>query len=81
MVPVKSRDGSIFIKDAVGTMDRWTDHFTDLLDNPSATDESVIDGMSQKEILTAMMTDPTFDEVKSTIKEVNRKAPGLLYTC
>ena len=78
MVPLKSRDGSVIIKDAVGIMARWTEHFTDLFDNPSATDESVINGLPQKEILTEMMTGPTFDEVKSTIEEVNTgKAPGL----
>ena len=59
-------------------MARWTEHFTDLFGNSSATDEFVINGLPQKEILTEMMTDPTFDEVKSTIEEVNTgKAPGL----
>ena len=78
MVPLKSKDGSVIIKYAVGIMARWTEHFTDLFDNPSATDESVINGLPQKEILKEMMADPTFDEVKSTIEEVNTgKAPGL----
>ena len=77
MVPLKSKDGSVIIKDAVGIMARRTEHFTDLFDNPSATDESVINGLP-KEILKEMMADPTFDEVKSTIEEVNTgKAPGL----
>ena len=73
MVPLKSKDGSVLIKYPVGIMARWTELFTDLFDNPSATDESVINGL-----LTEMMTDPTFDEMKYTIKEVNTgKAPGL----
>ena len=55
-------------------MARWTEHFTDLFNNPSAADESVINGLPQIE----MMTDPTFDQVKSAIKEVKTgKAPGL----
>ena len=78
MVPLKSKDGSVIIKDAVGIMARWTEHFTDLFDNTSATDESVINGLPQKEILKEMMADSTFDEVKSTIKEVNTgKVSGL----
>ena len=78
MVALKSKDGSVLVKGAVGIMAPWTEHFTDLFDNPSATDESVINGLPQKQILTKMMTDPTFDEVKSTIEEVNTgKAPGL----
>ena len=78
MVPLKSKDGSVIITDAVGIMARWTEHFTDLYDNPSATDESVINGLPHKEILTEMMTDPTYDEVKSTIEEVNtEKSPRL----
>ena len=78
MVPLKSKDGSVIIKDAVGIMARWTEHFTDLFDNTSATDESVINRLPQKEILKEMMADSTFDEVKSTIKEVNTgKVSGL----
>ena len=78
MVPLKSKDGSVIITDAVGIMARWTEHFTDLYDNPSATDESVINGLPHKEILTEMMTDPTYDEVKSTIEDVNtEKSPRL----
>ena len=61
MVPLKTKDGSVLIKVAVGIMARCTEHFA----------ESVINGLPQKEILTEMMTDPTFDKVKSTIKEVN----------
>ena len=59
MVPLKSKDGSILIKDTVGIMTRWAKHFTDLFDNPSETDESVINGLPQKQNLTEMMTDPT----------------------
>ena len=44
VVSLKSKDGSVLIKDAVGIMARWTEHFTDLFDNPSATDQSVING-------------------------------------
>ena len=78
VVPLKSMDGSVLIKDTLEIMARWTEHFTDLFDNPSTSDESIINGLPQKEILTEMMTNPTFDEVKSTIEEVNiGKAPGL----
>ena len=79
MVPLKSKDGSVLMKDTVGIIARWTEHFTDLFDNPSATDDfTMISGLPQKEILTEMMTDPTFDEVKFTIEEVNTgKATGL----
>ena len=48
MVPLKSKDGSVIIKDAVGIMARRTEHFTDLFDNPSANDESVINGLPQE---------------------------------
>ena len=39
MVPLKSKDGSVLIKDAVGIIARWSEHVTDLFDNSSATDE------------------------------------------
>ena len=48
MVPLKSKDGSVLIKDAVGIMARWTEHFTDLSDNPSATGVSVINGCHKR---------------------------------
>ena len=68
MILSKSKDGSVLVKDAVRIMARWNEHFTDQLDIPSATDESVTNGFSNKEILAEMMTDPTLDEVKSDIK-------------
>ena len=78
MVPLKSKDGSALIKDAEGIMARWTEHYTDLFDNPSTINEAVINGLPQKDILAEMMTDPSVDEIKSTIREVNTgKAPGL----
>ena len=77
MIPLKSKDGHVLIKDAEGIMTRWTEHFTDLFDNPSVIDESVINGLPQKDIIVEMMTDPTIDDIRSTIKEVNiGKAPG-----
>ena len=78
MAPLKSKDGSSLIKDAEGIMVRWTQHYTDLFDNPSTVDEAVINGLPQEDILVEMMTDPDADEIKSTIKAVNTgKAPGL----
>ena len=59
-------------------MAQWNEHYTDLFDNPSAVDESVINGLPQKGIIAGKMTDPTINEIKFTIKEVNTgKAPGL----
>ena len=78
MAPLKSNDGSSLIKDAEGIMVQWTQHYTDLFDNPSTVDEAVINGLPQEDILVEMMTDPDADEIKSTIKAVNTgKAPGL----
>ena len=78
MAPLKSKDGSSLIKDAEGIIVRWTQHYTDLFDNPSTVDEAVINGLPQEDILVEMMTDPDADEIKSTIKAVNTgKAPGL----
>ena len=47
---VKSKDGSVLIKDATGIMTRWTEHFTDLFDNPSVIDEAIIDGLPQRSL-------------------------------
>ena len=42
---LKSKDRCVLIKDSVGIMARLAEHFTDLFDNPLATDESVINGL------------------------------------
>ena len=70
MAPLKSKDGSVLIGDAVGS---WLDGLITLkihLSIHQQTDEYVINGLPQKEILTKMVTDSTFNEVKSTFKKV-----------
>ena len=77
-LPERSMDGSVLIKHDVGIMARWTEHYTDLFDNPSSVDESVINGLPQKGIIAGKMTVPNIDEIKFTNNEVNTgKAPGL----
>ena len=78
VVPLKSKDGEVLIKDNEDIMSRWTEHFTDLFDNPSVVDEDIINGLPLSEIIDEMMFKPTLDDIKKTIKEVNTgKAPGL----
>ena len=78
VAPMRSKDGRVLIKDAEGTLARWTEHFKDLFLNPLEVDEAVINGLSQSEIIAEMMANPTLEEIKKTIKQVNTgKAPGL----
>ena len=77
MVPLKSKDGSILIKDTEGILGHCQEYFTELFCNPSIVNEVVILGL-QQEILYEMMDDPSLAEVKSAIGQVNTaKAPGL----
>ena len=78
VVPLKSKDGSVIIKDTDGIKNRWTEHFRDLFHNPSDIDQDVINGLPQHEIINEMNIPPDLEEVKATIKEINTgKAPGL----
>ena len=57
MVPLKSKDGSVLIKDAAeGIMARLQIDLT--------IHQQLMNGLSQKEMLTMMMIDPTLNEVK-----------------
>ena len=78
VVPLKSKDGSVLIKDVEGIVSRWQEHFTDLFDNPSEIDEEVINNLTQYPEIEEMMLEPTFDELKSSEMRINTgKAPGL----
>ena len=76
--PLKSKDGSMLIKDAVGISKRWTEHFTDLFHNPSIVNIAIIEGIQQHDIITEMDIIPVEDEISLAVKQQNTgRAPGI----
>lgn len=50
---------------------RWTEHFINLFFNPSTINDTVIDNLSQNELLHQMSIIDTLQEVKLAIKQIN----------
>ena len=66
--PLKSADGSTLIKDPKGILDRWKEHFDQLLNRPSIVNHTFIDQIEQREIKWVLNEIPTFDEVNKAIE-------------
>ena len=47
--PLKSADGSTLIKDPKGILNRWKEHFDQLLNRPSIVNHTFIDQIEQRE--------------------------------
>ena len=77
-VPMLSKDGSSISKSPEDIMKRWTEHFSDLFFNPSEVDFEAVDTLPQSDLHQSLMRDPSLDEIKSCLKQLNTgKAPGL----
>ena len=58
-------------------MKRCTEHFSDLFFNPSKVDFEAIDIIPQSEYHQSLMRDPSLDDIKACLKQLNTgKAPG-----
>ena len=77
VTPIRSKDGSHLIKDPAGIMNRWKEHFDDLLNRESSVNESFLDKIQQREVKWVMDERPTRTEVDKAIDSMNLgKAPG-----
>lgn len=75
--PLKSADGSSTIKDPKGILDRWREHFEELLNRPSVVNENFMDTVEQNDIKWAMNVTPTLEEVNVAIDKLKLgKSPG-----
>ena len=77
-VPMLSKDGSSIAKSPEDIMKRWTEHFSDLFFNPSEVDFEALDTLPQSDFHQSLLRDPSLEEIKSCLKQLNTgKAPGL----
>ena len=76
MTPVRAADGSL-LTDKKNILDRWTAHFSQLLNRPSSVNEEAIKNLPQRPEISALDESPTRAE---TVKAINQlqsgKAPG-----
>ena len=71
-VPVRSADGSLLtVREDI--VQRWSEHFSQLLNRPSPVDWTAIHTMPQRPFLSELDSPPTLDE---TIKAIQKLQPG-----
>lgn len=76
MAPVRSGDGTLLTEKS-DIVQRWSDHFSQLLNRPSEIDQQAIKDMPQRSILTSLNDPPTLEETQKAIKQLQvGRAPG-----
>ena len=74
--PVRSAHGTLLTEKSE-IIQRWSDHFNQLLNRPSQIDQLVIQDMPQRPILAFLDDPPTLVETQKAIKQLQvGKAPG-----
>ena len=74
--PVRSAHGTLLTEKS-DIIQRWSDHFNQLLNRPSQIDQLVIQDMPQRPILAFLDDPPTLVETQKAIKQLQAgKAPG-----
>ena len=74
--PVRSAHGTLLTEKSE-IIQRWSDHFNQLLNRPSQIDQLVIQDMPQRPILAFLDDPPTLVETQKAIKQLQAgKAPG-----
>ena len=77
VTPLRSKDGLSLIKDEKGILNRWKEHFNDLLNRESIIDESFLDKIPQNEIKWILNDKPSLEEVNTAIDQLRLgEAPG-----
>ena len=74
---VKSKNGKSVITDPDKILDRWVEHFDEVLNQPSGFDSSVLNDIPQWETNHKLDEEPTLTEVEISIKQLaSGKAAG-----
>ena len=75
--PILSADGSTLFTEKEEILDRWAEHFQNVLNRPSTVNEEVIDRLPQVEVNTSLSDQPTLEETAEAISLLsNGKATG-----
>jgi len=76
MTPVHAADGTL-LTDKVHILERWTAHFSQLLNRPSAVDVQALNDMPQRPLIPTLDESPTREETVKAISQLQTgKAPG-----
>ena len=76
--PLLSSDGKTLLVEEEKILDRWVEHFSDVLNRPSSVNLDVINSLPQREEIFEIDVPPTVAEVKAAAKKLCRgKQPEL----
>ena len=77
VTPLCSADGQTLLTGSSEILQRWAEHFNNLLNQPSQVDEDAINKFPQWPLQEELSTPPSLDETKKALKHMaNGKAPG-----
>ena len=77
VTPLRSKDGKSLLSETTEISNRWREHFSDLLNQPSSVDNEVVDSIEQRPTIEQLALPPTREEVSLAIKKLNLgKAAG-----
>ena len=75
--PLLSADGNTLISDKEKILERWAEHFDNVLNRPSTINEEAIERLPQVPVDETLAEPPTEEEVSKAIKQLSSgKAPG-----
>ena len=69
--PLLSSDGKTLIKDQAGLLERWTEHFSSLLNRPSSVSQIALSQIPQNPVITDLDEPPSLDEVQKAINQTS----------
>lgn len=77
IVPVRSADGSVLLKEKEQILERWAEHFHSLLNKINPSDPSVLEALPELLPVPSLDEPPKFTEVLSAVRSLkNNKSAG-----
>lgn len=70
ITPLLSADGNILLKDKTSIIKRWREHFSDLLNKPSAVAPLALDSIPKKYTLNNLDLPPNMEEIRKAIYSI-----------
>ena len=77
LIQLKAMDGEMVLQEKDKILDRFADHFDQLLNNPGDLSEEASEALVQQPVVSRLDEPPNFDELMSAIRTTqDGKAPG-----
>ena len=78
ITPLKSKDNKHLIRDPLGILNRWKEHFDDLLNKPSEFNSELVESIPTKPVEDALGDEIAAQEVEEAVQKLNSgKSPDM----